>query len=106
LKYNNINLFIDIVASHYIELKGDSVMSYVNQAPEPMPSMLARIDNSPMRERDREIAKAYLCKTEAMLDLIGFVSTKIRAAFAGALGMRSKAGTGVSSQKPRATHLQ
>lgn len=81
-------------------------MSSINKAREPLSSMLARLDNSPMRERDREIAKAYMHKTEAMLDLIGFVSTKIRAAITGALSMRSKAGTGVSSQKRRAAHLQ
>lgn len=81
-------------------------MSYMNKTPEPMSSMLARIDNSLMRARDREIAKAYMRKTEAILDLIGFVSTKTRAAITGALGMRSRAGTGISSQKRRAAYLQ
>ena len=65
-------------------------MKSINEAPEPMSSMLKRLDDSPMRERDRQIAKAYLRKPEAMLDLIWFVGAQIRAAIAGALGMRSK----------------
>lgn len=81
-------------------------MSSINKAPEPISSMLNRLDDSRMSEHDREIAKAYLCKIEAMLDLIWFVGAKIRAAIAGALGMRSRTGTGVSSQKRTAAHLQ
>lgn len=65
-------------------------MSSINKAREPLSNMLARLDNSPMRERDREIAKAYMRKTEAMFDLIWFVGARIRTAIAGALGMRSK----------------
>ena len=65
-------------------------MRAIKKAPEPLSSRLDRLDHSPMRERDREIAKAYLYKTEVMLDLIWLVGAKIRAAIAGALGMRSK----------------
>jgi hypothetical protein len=106
LKCNIYTIFLDAAASHYIELKGDSVMSSINKALEPMSSMLNRLDESRMSEHDREIAKAYLRKTEAMLDLIWFVGAKIRAAIAGVLGMRSRTGTGVSSQKRIAAHLQ
>jgi len=65
-------------------------MSSINKAPEPMSSMLNRLDDTRMSERDREIAKAYMRKTEAMVDLIWFVGAKIRAALAGGLGVRSK----------------
>lgn len=65
-------------------------MYSIKNAPEPTSSMLARLDDSPMRERDREIAKAYMCKTEAILDLIWFVGASVRAAIARAQGMRAK----------------
>ena len=81
-------------------------MSSINKAPQPVSSMLVRLDAARMSEHDREIAKAYLRKTEAMLDLIWFVSAKIRAAIAGALGMRSGTGVGISSQKRVAAHQQ
>ena len=81
-------------------------MSSIKNAPDPMSSLLARLDDSPMREHDREIAKAYMRKTEAMLDLIWFVGAAIRAAIAGALAMCSKTGTGISSQKRIQSHLQ
>ena len=65
-------------------------MKSIKKAPEPMPSMLKRLDDACMGEHDRAIARAYLCKTEAMLDLIWFVGAKIRSAITGALGVRSK----------------
>ena len=65
-------------------------MKSMKKASEPMPSIFARFDDSPMSERDREIAKAYMRKTEAVLDVIWFVGARLRAAIAGALGMGSK----------------
>ena len=65
-------------------------MKSIKKTPEPMPSMLKRLDDACMGEHDRAIAKAYLCKTEAMLDLIWFVVGKIRVAIAGTLEVRSK----------------
>lgn len=65
-------------------------MSSIIKAPERMSSMLNRLDDSPMGEHDREMAKAYMLKTEAMLDVIWFVGAGIRTAIAGVLGVRSK----------------
>lgn len=74
-------------------------MRSINKAPEPMSSMLNRLDDTRMSEHDREIAKAYLCKIEAMLDLIWFVGARIRAAFARSPANRTRAGNGLSGQK-------
>lgn len=71
-----------------------------------MSSMLARLDASPLRERDREIAKAYMRKTEAMLDLIWFVGAAIRAAITTALARRSGTGTRVRGHKRIQAHMQ
>ncbi len=81
-------------------------MKSVKKAPKPMSSLLARLDDSPMRERDREIAKAYMRKTDAMLDLIWFVGATIRAATTAALSRRSGIGTRLSGQKRIQAHLQ
>lgn len=65
-------------------------MTSIRKASEPMSSMLARLDDAHMNEHEREIAKAYLRKTEAVLDLVWLASATIRAAIARGLGMRSK----------------
>ena len=60
------------------------------KAPEPMSSMLARLDHTHMNEHEREMAKGYLRKTDAVLELVWLVGAAIRAAIARSLGMRSK----------------
>ena len=47
-------------------------MNSINKAAKPMSSTLNRLDESHMSEQDREIAKAYMCKITAILDLIWF----------------------------------
>lgn len=80
-------------------------MKTVNRAPEPMSSIFSRLDGVRMSEPDRDIAKAYLRKTEAVLDLIWLAGARIRAAIVRTPGMRSKAGTRLSSQKRIAVQL-
>ena len=65
-------------------------MKSVKKAPEPMSSVLARLDDMCMDEHEREMAKAYMRKTEAALELVWLAGTSIRAVVARGLGMRSK----------------
>ena len=97
---------MNTVALPHTELKGNFAMSSTKKALHTMSIIVARLDGSPMHERDREIAKAYLHKTEAILDVIWFVGATIRTAIAGVLAIRSNIGTGVSRQKRIQTRLQ
>ncbi len=65
-------------------------MKSIEKASEPMSSMLARLDDTYMNEHERELAKAYLRKTDAVLEVIWLAGTGIRAAIGRGLGMRSK----------------
>lgn len=65
-------------------------MKSAKKASESMSSMLARLDDTYMNEHEREMAKAYMRKTEAALELVWLAGTSIRAAIARGLGMRSK----------------
>jgi hypothetical protein len=65
-------------------------MRFINKVAEPRSSMVAWLDNVQMSEQDREIAKAYLRKTEAVFDLLWLAGARIRAAFA--RGPQSHAG--------------
>lgn len=65
-------------------------MKSIGTVREPMSSMLNRVDDMCLSEHDREVAKAYMRKTEAVLDLIWFVGARARAAVAAAFGMGSK----------------
>jgi len=65
-------------------------MKFIGNVNEPISSMLNRVDDMCLSEHDREVAKAYMRKTEAALDLIWFVGAKTRAAVAAAFGMGSK----------------
>jgi hypothetical protein len=60
-------------------------------------SMLGWLDSVQMSEHDREIAKAYLRKTEAVIDLIWLTGARIRAALA-------RERTGPSGHAPRIAH--
>jgi hypothetical protein len=82
----------------YTELKGDFAMGSINKVVARKPSIVTWLDAVQMSEADRKIAKAYLCKTEAVLDLLWLTGAKIRAAFARSHANRTRAGSGLSHQ--------
>lgn len=67
-------------------------------------SMVGWLDSVRMSEHDREIAKAYLRKTETVLNLIWLAGARIRAALARGPADRAPVGTGSSGQALRAGH--
>ena len=64
-------------------------------------SMVSWLDSVQMSEHDREIAKAYLRKTETMLDLIWLAGARIRAAVARGPVDRAPVRSGSSRQASR-----
>jgi len=67
-------------------------------------SMVGWLDSVQMSEHDREIAKAYLRKTETALNLIWLAVARIRAALARGVVDRTPIGTGSSRQASRVAH--
>jgi hypothetical protein len=66
--------------------------------------MVGWLDSVQMSEHDREIAKAYLRKTETVLNLIWLAGARIRAALARRPVERALVGTGSSGQASRVGH--
>jgi hypothetical protein len=79
-------------------------MNSMNNEPQSGSSMVGWLDSVQMSEHDREIAKAYLRKTETVLNLIWLAGTKIRAALARGPIARAPVGTGSSGQASRVAH--
>jgi hypothetical protein len=84
-------------------LKGTFAMN-LNKEARSGSSMVGWLDSVQLSEHDREIAKAYLRKTEAMCDFIWLVGAKIRAVFTRGTANRTRAGTGLSGQAPSVVH--
>lgn len=71
-------------------------MRPMNNAAAPRSSVSTRLDGVQLSEHDRDIAKAYLSKTEVVIDLLWLAGAAIRAAFARrpANGIRGRDGLG------------
>jgi hypothetical protein len=67
--------------------------------------MVDWLDRVQLSDRDREIARAYLRSSEAVLDLVWFVGARIRTVFARGTAIRSTGGTGLCGQKRVAVQL-
>lgn len=67
-------------------------------------SSVGWLDCVQMSEQDRRIAKAYLRKAEAMVDLVWLAGARIRGIFARGPANRAPVGTGLPGQAPRAAH--
>jgi len=67
-------------------------------------SMVGWLDSVQMSEHDREIAKAYLRKTETVLNLIWLAGARIRAALARGSVDHAPVGTGSSGQAASVAH--
>jgi len=65
-------------------------------------SMVGWLDRVQMSKPDRKVAEAYLRKTEALFDLLWFVSARIRAVFV--RPDRMPVGTGLGGQARNAAH--
>jgi hypothetical protein len=87
-----------------IELKGHFAMGFLNNEARSGSSMVGWLDSVQMSEHDREIAKAYLRKTEAVIDLIWLAGSRIRAAFARGLVDRASVGARSSGQASTVAH--
>ena len=73
-------------------------MKSMNNKPKSGSSMVSWLDSVQMSEHDREIAKAYLRKTETALNLIWLAGARIRAALPRGRIDRATVGTGSSRQ--------
>jgi hypothetical protein len=79
-------------------------MKSLTKEPQSGSSMVGWLDSVQMSEHDREIAKAYLRKTETALNLIWLVGARIRAALARGPVDRTPIGIGSNRQASRAAH--
>jgi hypothetical protein len=79
-------------------------MKSLNNELQSSSSMVGWLDSVQMSEHDREIAKAYLRKTETVLNLIWLASARIRAALARGRIDRAPVGTGSSGQASGVAH--
>lgn len=86
------------------ELKGNFYMKSMNNEAQSSSSIVGWLDRVQMSEHDREIAKAYLRKTEALIDLIWLAGARIRATLARGAADRAPVGTGSSGLASRLTH--
>jgi hypothetical protein len=68
-------------------------------------SVVDRLNGVRLSEHDREIAKAYLRKTEAMCDFIWLAGARIRAVFARGATTRTPIETGLTKKVAVAAHL-
>jgi len=66
-------------------------MRFIDNNTRAEPSMMAWLDRVQLSDRDREMAKAYLRSSEAVLDLIWLAGARIRAMFARAPAIRTPA---------------
>lgn len=79
-------------------------MKSLNNEPQSSSSMVGWLDSVQMSEHDREVAKAYLRKTETVLNLIWLAGARIRAALARGRIDRAPVGTGSSGQASSVAH--
>lgn len=79
-------------------------MGFLNNETRSGSSMVDWLDSVQTSEYDREIAKAYLRKTEAVIDLIWLTGSGIRAAFARGLVDRASVGARSSGQASTVAH--
>jgi hypothetical protein len=76
-------------------------MKSMNNDAQSSSSMVSWLDRVQMSEHDREIAKAYLRKTESVLNVIWLAGARIRAAFAHGPVDRAPVGSGSSRRASR-----
>ena len=81
-------------------------MRSIDQHTQAETSMVAWLDRVHLSDRDREMARAYLRGSEALLDLIWLAGARIRALFARGPAIRARVGTGLGSEAPAAGQLR
>jgi hypothetical protein len=79
-------------------------MKSMSNNTQPGSSMVGWLDGVQMSEHDRKMAKAYLRKTESILNLIWLAGARIRTALAHSRVDRAPVGSGSSGHAPRVAH--
>jgi hypothetical protein len=105
LNCNNSHRIFPTNEPHRIELTGDFAMTSIDNEKRAEPSMVAWLDRVQLSDRDREMAKAYLRSSEALLDLIWLVGARIREVFARPSAMRTPVASVLGGQDPAVGQL-